>query len=193
METIPQPQLLDTDHLLANEGGEPSTTDDPKARAEQLDAALHETCEYGQKMWHDLNAVREYLLASLPSDPRLPGMDLTACASPTGPDDDEGWQKWINAFAEVSSVLRGPHGDSEFGRTEAQHEADLRRSARVREMAPDAGGARRPSEPEPPRPGGHAAARSTPAWSPALKGGAVALLAAMTLRAFRRQNAGSRQ
>jgi hypothetical protein len=193
METIPQPHILDPDRLLADDRGGFGTKDDRKARADLLDAALHETCEYAQKLWHDLNAVRQYLLDSLPPDPRLPGMDLTASASPTGPDDDEGWEKWLDVYAEVSSVLCGPHGDSGFGRTEAQHEADIRRTARVLAISPDARDARTDPDPEPPRPAGHEAGRSAPAWLPALQGGVVALVAAMALRGLRRQNVGTRQ
>ena len=75
--------------------------------------------------------MRQYLLDSLPPAPSGPGQHTTASASPTGPDDEQGWQKWITAFAEVASVLCGPHGDSGFGLSRAHEEAQIRRTAPV--------------------------------------------------------------
>lgn len=75
--------------------------------------------------------MRGYLLNSLPPDPRAPGPHPTASASPTGPDDDTGWDNWIAAYATVTSVLCGPNGDSGYGLGEGRREANLRRTAPV--------------------------------------------------------------
>lgn len=129
MQPIPTPHVLDPDRILSNDRGD--LTVDHEARAQLLDDALHETCAYAQQLWHDLDAMRAYLLTSLPPDPRAPGANPTASASPTGPDDDTGWDNWINAYAAVTSVLCGPHGDSGYGLGEGRREATLRRTAPV--------------------------------------------------------------
>ncbi|HZC51079.1 MAG TPA: hypothetical protein VE441_01075 [Mycobacterium sp.] len=100
-----------------------------RTQAELLADALRESCAYAQQLWDDLDAVRTYLLDSLPPDPRTPEAHRTAATSPTGPDDDTGWDNWVNAYAAVTSTLAGPHGDSGFGLSEAHHAAQLRRSA----------------------------------------------------------------
>lgn len=92
---------------------------------------LHATCSYAQQLWRDLDAMRGYLLTSLPPHPRAPGLRPTASASPTGPGDGDGWDNWITAYAAVTSVLCGPHGDSGYGLGEARREAALRRTAPV--------------------------------------------------------------
>lgn len=135
MQPIPSPQVLDPDRILANDRGD--FTIDHEARAQLLEEALHETCGYAQQLWRDLDAVRSYLLDSLPPDPRSPGQHLIASAAPTGPDDEDGWTNWITAFAAVTSVLCGPHGDSGYGLGEARHQAALRRSAPVLRIRAD--------------------------------------------------------
>lgn len=129
MQPIPSPQVLDPDRILDNDRGD--FTADHEARAQLLDEALHETCTYAQQLWHDLDAVRGYLLNSLPPDPRAPGPHPSASASPTGPDDDTGWDNWITAYAAVTSVLCGPDGDSGYGLSEGRREATLHRAAPV--------------------------------------------------------------
>lgn len=132
MQPIPKPHILDPDRILDNDRGE--FTADHKARADLLDAALHETCAYADHLWSDLNSMRKYLLDSLPTDPRAPGPHRVT-ATPAGPDDEQGWQNWIDAFAEITSVLCGPHGDSGFGLGRARQEAQLRRDAPAVRMA----------------------------------------------------------
>jgi hypothetical protein len=129
MHPIPKPQVLDPDRPLRHRGTE--FTEDDRPEAELLAKALHEACEYADQLWDDLNAMRQYLLDSLPPDPRAPGPHTTASASPTGPNDEQGWQNWINAFAAIASVLCGPHGDSGFGLSRAREEAQIRRTAPV--------------------------------------------------------------
>lgn len=127
MQPIPTPQLLDPDRILANDRGGFTTTDE--SRTELLADALKKTCDYAQQLWHDLDGLRQYLLDSLPSDPRAPGPHPSASASPTGPDDEEGWERWVTAFATVSSALTGPQGDSGYGLKEARRLARDRRTA----------------------------------------------------------------
>ena len=126
MQEIPKPQVLDPDRPLRHRGTEVRA--DVRPRDELLDIALHESCAYGQTLWDQLNAIRRYLLDSLPPDPRAPVPHRTAASSPTGPDDEQGWANWINTFGAVSSTLCGPHGDSGFGLTRAREEAQLRRT-----------------------------------------------------------------
>jgi hypothetical protein len=124
MDPIPQPHLLDPDRLL-----DPQRDDfvaDHESRAEMYATGLRESCGYAQQLWHTLDDLRGYLMASLPPDPRRPGEHVT-CAAPTGPDDEVGWTRWIDTFSSVTSVLCGPHGDSGYGYGEARHAAQLRR------------------------------------------------------------------
>lgn len=113
MQPIPQPELLDPDRPLRPHGTK-MTEGDP-SESDLLKSALKDTCDYAQQLWNDLDGVRAYLHDSLPPDPRGPGPHPTASASPTGPDDGTGWSKWITAYATVTSVLAGPHGDSGYG------------------------------------------------------------------------------
>ena len=100
---------------------------DVAERVRLLAEALEKVSAYGQVLWRDVDALRHYLLESAPSDPHLPGPHRIG-ASPTGPDDEEGWINWIAAYAEATSVLAGPHGNSGFGLHEARHEEQIRRS-----------------------------------------------------------------
>jgi hypothetical protein len=180
---VPPPHLLDPDRMLVNDRGGFSV--DHETRADALQKALNETCEYAQQLWRDLDGVRSYLLTSLPPDPRAPDAHPTASASPTGPDDEQGWEAWINAYAAVTSVLAGPHGDSGFGLGEARRAAQERRTAPVVTLAakyPDLG-----------TPEGRRAAQSEPAQSPVAAGfrrrlgtGVLVLLALRGLRPRRK-------
>ena len=141
MQPIPTPQVLDPDRILADDRDD--FTVHHHTREQLLDEALHATCAYAQQLWNDLDAMRAYLLDSLPPDPRAPGPHPTASASPNGPDDDTGWDNWIKAYAAVTSVLCGPGGDSGYGLSEARREAKLRRTApvlRIHAEQPDAQG-----------------------------------------------------
>lgn len=128
MEQMRQPDLLDPDRIKSDDR-EDMTLFEHRSRAQQLDDALHASCEYGIELWKHLDAVRSYLYTSLPSDPRAPGPKPRASAAPTGPDDEEGWQSWIATYAAVTSILAGPHGDSGLGLSEAKQAAELRRNA----------------------------------------------------------------
>jgi len=127
MGEIPMPEVLDPDRprlvALEHEG-------DPQVRADAIDAAFRKATDYGQQLWRSLEELRQYLLDSLPPDRRHPGGDAERLGtSPTGPDDDAGWDRWIGTYAMVSSALAGPHGDSGYGLRQAEQEATNRRSA----------------------------------------------------------------
>lgn len=127
MHQIPKPQTLDPDRPLRHRGTH--LTEDDQPETELLATALQESCSYADQLWENLNAMRQYLLDSLPPDPRSPETaQAPAATSPTGPDDEAGWNSWINAFAAITSVLCGPQGDSGFGLSRAHEEAQARRS-----------------------------------------------------------------
>lgn len=120
---VPKPQVLDPDRILGDEREE-MTLEEHRDRARELDAALKDSCAYAQQLWDRLNGLRTYLVNSLPQ-PRL-STDALGGASPTGPDDEAGWHAWIEAYAEATSILAGPHGDSGFAVDEARQIARAR-------------------------------------------------------------------
>jgi hypothetical protein len=124
MDAIPEPELLDPQRVLTI--GRDRFVGDHEARANQLEDALRKTCAYAQDLWRHLDATRSYLYDSLPPDPHE-RVGAIAGASPSGPDDAAGWDRWIDAYARTTSILAGPHGDSGYGRQEATREADRRR------------------------------------------------------------------
>jgi hypothetical protein len=172
MGEIPMPEVLDPDRprlvALEHEG-------DAQARADTIDDAFHQATDYGQQLWRTLEEVREYLLDSLPPDRRHPGgHDERLGAAPTGPDDDAGWDRWISAYATVTSALAGPHGDSGYGLGQAQQEAANRRSAAA--VLLHAEGGRVEAAAERNRP----AARAAVAWE-AIGKAAVGVVAAVVV------------
>lgn len=188
MYEIPKPELLDPDRVDRDDR-EDFTADDHRSQAQLLAKALGESCAYADQLWDQVNALRDYLLNSLPPDPRTPGPHATAAASPSGPDDEDGWVNWINAFATTTSVLCGSHGDSGFGLSRAREEAQLRRTApelTLHARHPDLG----EPEPTPAEPHDAPPSAQSPADSPtitrsvgrAVAGGAVAVLALRGLR-----------
>lgn len=126
-DPIPKPEMLNPDRVN-RDARESFTLEDHRSRGDLLSQALEETCAYATQLWETLDLQRSYLLGSLPPDPRKPGAHR-AGASPTGPNDETGWQNWINAFAIVNSAMCGPHGDSGYGLSRAREEAQVRRSA----------------------------------------------------------------
>jgi hypothetical protein len=155
MYEIRKPELLDPKRVDSEEHEKMSVAE-RRAQTELLAKALAESCEYAEQLWNQLDALRGYLLDSLPPDPRKPGPHTTAAASPSGPDDEAGWQNWINAFAGTTSALCGPHGDSGFGLSRAREEAQLRRTApeltlhaRHPELSTTAGASEATSTPQP--------------------------------------------
>lgn len=126
MQKIPMPDVLNADRIPGDKREE-VTVDFHRARAENLQIALEKSCEYAVQLWHHLDAARGYLVGSLPSASQSgDDSDAAACAAPRGPQDVDGWTKWADAYAAITSVLAGPHGDSGFGREEAVREAQQR-------------------------------------------------------------------
>lgn len=119
MDQIPVPDKIDPDRIVINDRGD-FTDRDRADFVPHLRRALHESCECGQRLWPELDAGRAYLLESLPP------AESARSQSPTMPRDDDGWTKWMTAYASVTSVLAGPHGDSGHGEQEARHEMQLR-------------------------------------------------------------------
>ena len=174
MQEIPKPHVLDPDRIDRDDR-EDMTAEDHRSQAQLLDKALHETCGYADQLWTTLDKVRAYLLESLPPDPRSPDATTTA-ASPTGPDDTHGWQNWVDTFADTTSVLCGPHGDSGFGLSRAKEEAQLRR------VGPAAAAAAARPRPDPSaRPPAAPPARR---WTPTRAAGAI-VLGILALRGLR--------
>ena len=130
MQEIPKPELLDPDRVDRDDR-EDMTTEDHRSQKQLLAKALGESCSYADQLWEQLNQVRAYLLDSLPPDPDCPVRRRLRRASPTGPDDEQGWQRWMATFADTTSVLCGAHGDSGFGLSTAKEEAQVRRTAPV--------------------------------------------------------------
>ena len=116
MYDIPQPEVLDPNRNGANRDS--MSFSEQRSAADRLARELRESCAYGRALWEQLDAVRRYLVDSLPR-PAQPGAPLGG-AHPTGRDDLAGWQAWIDTYAAVVSVLEGPRGDSGFGRDEAR-------------------------------------------------------------------------
>jgi hypothetical protein len=177
---IPQPLLLDPNRVL--DEGRDDMTADHKERAELAEDALKQTCAYAQQLWETLENVRQYLMDALPPDPReVGGLHQSVAAHPTGPDDEEGWQRWGAAYATATSVLCGPHGDSGFGVSEANEAMTRRREAptvRLRVEHPELQHA----------PSGEAARPApsvSPSASPGPSGLKVAGLAAVAVLALR--------
>lgn len=123
MTDIAYPELLDPDRILAPDR-EGMTVDEHRSRAAELDSALHDSCEYARQLWDRLDAMRNYLVDSLPA--AVAPDEKLGPASPTGADDERGWEAWTDAYAGVTSILAGPHGDSGFGLTEARQHVRAR-------------------------------------------------------------------
>jgi hypothetical protein len=116
MYDIPQPQVLDPDRLGSNRDS--GSAAERRDISQRLVRELNESCAYGRALWQQLDAVRHYLVDSLPH-PAQAGAPLDG-ARPAGREDIEGWQAWMDTYAAVVSVLEGPRGDSGFGHDEAR-------------------------------------------------------------------------
>jgi hypothetical protein len=185
MHPARKPEVIDPDRIKSDDREE-MTSDEHRSRANELNEALHASCDYANALWEHLDAVRHYLVESLPSDPRAPGPYPRASAAPTGPDDEAGWERWVATYAAATSILAGPHGDSGFGLNEAKHAAKSRREAPVLKLLAETGIATR-SEPLPgteqptPPPPGKAASANKAALKP-IRSIALGVLSALALR-----------
>ena len=126
MQPVPMPQILDPDRLPMPERDD-MTVDEHRDRAAAVRRELHRTCEYGQALWHTLEAVRQYLVDSLPSEPDADGVVAKPATSPTGKHDDDGWTVWEQVYGAVTSSLAGVTGDAGYGAEEARVIAQHRR------------------------------------------------------------------
>lgn len=187
MQEIPKPELLNPDRVNRDER-EGMTVEDHRSRAQLFSTALAETCGYADQLWEQLNQVREYLLTSLPPDPRSMKPGDGVSASPTGPDDERGWQNWIATFATTTSVLCGAHGDSGFGLKRAREEAQRRRTApEVLMHARHPSAARTaPTSEAKPADSGPGRSRDADSMRPMLKAAGAVILAGLALRGLRR-------
>jgi hypothetical protein len=116
MYDIPQPEVLDPDRIGGNRDS--MSFAEHRDLASRLDGELRQTCAYARALWEELDAVRHYLVESLPR-PAGSGSALGG-AAPTGPLDDQGWQAWMGVYSTVVSTLEGPRGDAGFGMDEAR-------------------------------------------------------------------------
>lgn len=116
---IPVPSILNPHRVLSDRRDE-MTLIDHRDRADRLQRALEQSCSYGHQLWDQLEAVREYLIACLPPDPRSQPTAARRGASPESAGDDAGWAGWVQAYAGVTSALAGPRGDSGHGLSEAR-------------------------------------------------------------------------
>jgi hypothetical protein len=129
MQPISEPELLDAGRALDDER-EDFTREQHRDRARLFAGALKDSCEYARQLWHELDAVRGYLVRSLPEPAGRPG-SVGRATTPAGPDDEAGWQDWMDTYARVTSVLAGSHGDAGFGAAEARRLARERREVVV--------------------------------------------------------------
>ncbi len=102
-------------------------------RPRALERSVFALSAYGQQLWNDVNAMRSNLLHHQPpshwdgqplvdpvgGDRPTPTTSGDAIGAAGDADGQAGWSAWIAAYAALTSVLAGPHGDSDF----AVHEA----------------------------------------------------------------------
>lgn len=176
MTEIPKPEVLDADRVDRDDR-EDLSPEDRRSQAQLLAKALAASCDYADALWEQLDVLRGYLLESLPPDPHRAGPHRTAGAAPTGPDDEQGWQRWITAYATTTSTLCGPQGDSGYGLSRARQEAQQRRTSPellLHHRRPDLGAPGGAGDEPPAAPGGAAAQRSGAGRSGAQRSALVA-------------------
>ncbi len=108
MDPIPMPDVLDVNRDVALN----DASDDDSARA-QLDRARHalnRVCAYAQDLWRELDDVRRYLAEG------VAGTDGSRSLLQSAAE----WESWARTFADVSSTLAGPAGDSGAGESAAR-------------------------------------------------------------------------
>lgn len=137
MDRIPEPSILDPARVQ-HDGGSQGVTDHNPTR-EELATDLREVCDYALQLWNELDATRHYLAESAPQNPRTVEGPPRTAARPTGPDDEDGWQRWAARYGGISTLLAGPNGDSGYGQEEAVREVRDRRLPpdTIRDEAPD--------------------------------------------------------
>ncbi|MBE7190533.1 hypothetical protein [Jatrophihabitans endophyticus] len=111
MPDIPRPEVLNPDRVDRDDRAD-LTAEDHRSRAQLLGRALGQSCDYAEQLWHAAAVTRAYLHEHTPADPH----------------DDASWTAWQQVYADVVSVLCGPHGDSGFGTEQAHLIASHRRA-----------------------------------------------------------------
>jgi hypothetical protein len=122
IEEIPMPAILDPYEVVLVRA-------DNERRSVKGQRGAHrveELCEYGAQLWHEVDALRHYLLQSLPEEA---GGARASGNVPADMHDDAAWSNWINAYAHATAVLAGPNGDMGYGLEEARRQAQLHRNA----------------------------------------------------------------
>lgn len=114
MSEIPLPEVLDPDRVDANR-----TPEELPEHHERVVRALRETCEYGQRLWRELDRTRYYLLQQVARGEQ----DGPVVAGGTMLRSERDWQIWAALYGSMFSVLCGPNGDEDLGKHEALHEA----------------------------------------------------------------------
>ena len=126
MQHVPTPDILNPQ---VPQQADADNTTQLGLRLAAYESSYQEISDYAKRLWDTLDATRAYLWRSLPSDPHAPGPQPRTCAAPTGPDDTDGWNDWMQTYAGVAATLWGPQGDSGFGAREAHDTARTRRTA----------------------------------------------------------------
>lgn len=120
MTEIPMPLVLRPAVLRVVDADQDRTDDE--VHLARLADALKKACSYGEQLWRELQATREYLLEQV----------ARGNIGDSGPIlDDHGpllvnelqWLTWTGQYAAVCNALRGPDDDDGFGRREALREA----------------------------------------------------------------------
>ncbi|MGH3264287.1 MAG: hypothetical protein ACRDNS_20090 [Trebonia sp.] len=112
MEQISRPTVLDASGAESIASEEDAAHFRPVSDAQHVKeviAELSQGCNYGAALWEELDRERAYLL-ELAGDGGKPSVLR-------GGDD---WEAWAHRFAEVTSALAGPTGDSGYGAGEAR-------------------------------------------------------------------------
>lgn len=114
MTEIPLPEVLNPDRV------EPyATREELPQLHERTVRALHEACEYGQRLWRELDRTRYYLLQQVARGEQ----NGPVVAGGTMLRNEHDWEIWAALYGSMFSVLCGPGGDEDLGKHEALYEA----------------------------------------------------------------------
>lgn len=118
MTEIHMPDVLDPPEL-----GFIDTIDGIKAHQREIADALKRVCAYSETLWHVLERSRAYLMENVARG-HSGGAPIVG-ESGTLLRTEDHWEVWARRYAAVHSVLCGPQGDEDLGKTEARHEAQV--------------------------------------------------------------------
>lgn len=120
MTEIPMPLVLSPAVLSVIDADEGQTDD--QVHLGRLADALQKASSYGQQLWQELLATREYLLEVVARGNVGDRGPMLADRGPLLVNDLQ-WRTWSEQYAAVCNALRGLAADDEFGRREARGEA----------------------------------------------------------------------